>query len=83
MTLGDLLIQAAKNPLSLPKQEKSSHTAYSLAGMPDAGEDSCLECNGTGFVLVDIGGGNSCKRFCLCPKGDELFEKDIKARDHD
>ena len=41
----------------------------------------CPDCNGTGFVEVDTGGGNSRTTFCKCPKGQELLEADEKARD--
>ncbi len=41
----------------------------------------CPDCNGTGFVEIDTGGGNSRKAFCKCPKGQEMLEADEKARE--
>jgi hypothetical protein len=41
----------------------------------------CPDCNGTGYVGIDTGGGNSRTTFCACPKGQELAEADEKARD--
>jgi len=46
----------------------------------DFNEPLCPDCNDTGFVEVDAGGGNSRKQFCACPRGQELAEKDEKAR---
>jgi hypothetical protein len=40
----------------------------------------CPDCNDTGYVDIDTGGGNSRKQFCTCPCGQELAEKDEKAR---
>jgi len=40
----------------------------------------CPDCNGTGFIDIDTGGGNSRTMFCKCPKGQELLEADEKAR---
>jgi hypothetical protein len=41
----------------------------------------CLDCNGTGYVGIDIGGGDTRTEFCKCPKGQELAEADEKARE--
>jgi len=40
----------------------------------------CPDCCNEGFVDIDTGGGRSRKQFCTCPRGQELAEKDEKAR---
>jgi len=50
--------------------------------MADSLDDhDCQDCNGTGYVGIDTGGGNSRKEFCKCLKGQELAEADEKARE--
>jgi len=41
----------------------------------------CQDCNGSGYVGIDTGGGNTRTTFCKCPKGQELLEADEKARE--
>jgi len=41
---------------------------------------TCPDCNDTGFVEIDVRCGRSRKQFCTCPCGQELAEKDEKAR---
>ena len=41
----------------------------------------CPDCNGDGYIDVDIRGGNTRTTFCTCQQGQELLEADEKARE--
>jgi len=46
-------------------------------------EDECPDCEGTGIVDIDIGGGNTVRGFCVCELGREKAEKAEMARDEE
>jgi hypothetical protein len=60
----------------------SIHPVSLYRRMADNMEDhDCQDCNGTGFVDIDTGGGNTRTEFCKCAKGQELAEADDRARE--
>ena len=47
----------------------------------EADEDFCEDCEGTGYVDYDMGGGNTRKGYCDCPAGTERMAHDEALRD--
>jgi hypothetical protein len=50
--------------------------------MTDPESDYCPDCENTGLVDYDVGGGNSKQRYCTCPIGEaaEVLEREALER---